>query len=177
MQTIRLKKEAQMKIKSRFTNEVQFELETDSIKVCLETANLRGANLRDADLEGADLRGADLEGADLIGADLIDADLEGADLIGANLIGANLRGANLRGIKNYKNNHDIFFEIVRRQELEFFTEIEWSIIGKIAIYRPCWSTIRKFGNDALSGLNKIADLGYDEYLTEFKKGDLKRRLR
>jgi hypothetical protein len=106
-------------IRNRWTGEIQFSLETDSFRRCVEAAkydanlrdaDLRGADLRDADLRGADLRGANLRDADLRGADLRDADLRGADLRGANLrgadlrdadlCGADLRDANLRGAKN-----------------------------------------------------------------------------
>jgi Pentapeptide repeats (8 copies) len=45
-------------IKSRFTGEVIFSLETDSLKLAVEAAVKSGANL-----EGADLRGANLGGA------------------------------------------------------------------------------------------------------------------
>ncbi len=96
-----------MKILNRWSLNVIFECEKETIKETAQDANLRGANLIGADLRGADLIGAnlrganligaDLIGADLIGANLIGADLRGADLIGANLIGADLRGADLIG--------------------------------------------------------------------------------
>ena len=91
-------------IKHRLTVAVLFKLETESLKMCVETAvkrsaDLRDADLRDADLRDADLRGADLRDADLRGADLSGADLRGADLRGADLGGAYLGGAYLRGIK------------------------------------------------------------------------------
>jgi hypothetical protein len=80
-------------IKHRFSVAVLFSLETDSLKLCVESAvsnhaDLRGANLCDANLRGADLRGAELYGADLRGAELYGADLRGADLRGAELYGA-----------------------------------------------------------------------------------------
>jgi len=89
-------------IESRWTGEVLFSLETESLKLCVVTAvvsgaNLQGADLYDADLYDADLRGANLYGADLRGANLYGANLYGADLRGANLRGANLYGADLRG--------------------------------------------------------------------------------
>ena len=87
-------------IKHRFSGEVLFKLETESLKLCVEAAvkgrtDLCDADLRDADLRGADLRGADLRGADLRGADLRGADLRDADLRGAYLGGAYLGGADL----------------------------------------------------------------------------------
>jgi len=101
-----------IQIKHRWSLEVIFECESDSIKDAVEiaigsgadlrdanlhVADLRDADLRDADLRGANLHGADLRGADLSWADLSWANLRGADLRGADLRGANLRGADLRG--------------------------------------------------------------------------------
>jgi len=92
-------------IKNRWSDEVLFSHECESIKEAVAAAldadaDLRGANLRGANLRGADLRGADLSGANLRGADLSYADLHGADLRGANLSGANLRGADLTPIRD-----------------------------------------------------------------------------
>ena len=85
-------------IKSRFSGNVLFSLETETLKLCVEAAVKSGANLYGADLSGANLSGANLStGADLYGAILSGADLSGADLYGANLYGANLYGANLTG--------------------------------------------------------------------------------
>jgi len=89
-------------IKHRFSGEVLFKLETESLKLCVEAAvkgrtDLCDADLRDADLRGADLRDADLRGADLCGADLCGADLRDADLRGADLCDADLRDADLCG--------------------------------------------------------------------------------
>ena len=106
-----------IEIKNRWTGNVIFSFECNTIMDCLieairtganlrdtdlrganlTGANLRGANLTDADLTGADLRDADLRDADLMGANLTGADLRGADLMGANLTDADLRGANLMG--------------------------------------------------------------------------------
>jgi hypothetical protein len=88
-----MNKSVHMEIKNRFTGNVIFAGEFDSMKALVLAAFTSGANLRGADLYGANLRGADLRGADLYGADLGDADLYGADLYGANLRGADLRGA------------------------------------------------------------------------------------
>lgn len=96
-------------IKSRFDGSVLFQLETESLRLCVEAAvksgaYLSGANLIGANLIGAYLIGANLSGADLSGADLSRANLSGAylsraDIRGANLRGADLSGANLRGAK------------------------------------------------------------------------------
>ena len=89
-------------IKHRFTGAVLFELETKSLKLCVEAAvklsaylgdaDLRGADLRDAYLGGADLRGANLARANLRGANLRDADLRDAYLARADPRDADLRG-------------------------------------------------------------------------------------
>jgi hypothetical protein len=82
-------------IKSRWTDSILFEGEYESLKKCVEDANLGGADLEDANLGRADLGGADLEDANLWGADLGGADLEGVNLGRANLWGADLGGVNL----------------------------------------------------------------------------------
>src|SRR3990167_4938840 len=155
----------------------------------LDGANLRGANLRSANLRGANLRGANLDGANLRGADLGDANLEGANLDGANLRGANLgdanlrdanldganlRGANLEGAKEYVNSHDLFLEAVRRLKASDMTAYEWSIIGAIAIHRPCWDTIKKrWGKKIIPLFDKIAGIGFGEWLTYYTETVLK----
>jgi hypothetical protein len=84
-------------IKNRFSGEVIFSLETESLKLCVMAAVKSGASLFGADLFGANLFGADLSRADLSGANLSRADLSGANLSRASLSGANLSGANLFG--------------------------------------------------------------------------------
>ena len=132
----------------------------------LSGASLDRANLRGADLRRADLRGADLRRADLIGASLDRADLRGASLYGANLIGADLRGADLRGAKNYYDNHEFLFDVVKRNN-EKFTVKELGKISQVYMSYWCWDKIRKIPS-AQKILKKIADLGYDEYLKRFK---------
>ncbi|MGC4033635.1 MAG: pentapeptide repeat-containing protein [Tepidisphaeraceae bacterium] len=84
-------------IKNRWTGEVLFAADTDTLEEAVELAVKQGANLSDANLGGANLSGANLRGANLSGANLRGANLSGANLSGANLRGANLRGANLSG--------------------------------------------------------------------------------
>ena len=84
-------------IKSRFSGEILFSVETETLKLAVEAAYKSGAYLGGANLGGAYLGGANLGGANLEGANLEGANLEGANLGGANLEGANLEGANLRG--------------------------------------------------------------------------------
>jgi uncharacterized protein YjbI with pentapeptide repeats len=167
----------EIEIKNRFTGDIIIAGKYESIKDALEKnrgANLRGANLEGANLEGANLGGANLRGANLIGANLRGANLRGANLIGAYLEGAylrdaylrsaNLGGAYLRDAKNYSENHEIFYELVRRHGIEDFTDTQWSMIGKIAIYRLCWGSIRKeFGDAFMPILEVLAVDGFAEY--------------
>ena len=67
-------------IKSRFTGEVIFKLETESFKLCVEAAVKSEANLSEANLSEADLSGANLYVANLSGANLSEADLSRANL-------------------------------------------------------------------------------------------------
>jgi len=160
----------------------------------LERANLRGANLRGANLRGANLARANLERAYLIGANFVYANLEGANLEGAYLEGANLERANLerayleganleranleranlegaylRDVKNYAASHEVALEIIRRQEIEFFTDAEWALIGKISVHRFCWDKISTKYKRAVSIFKKLAKLGYGEFLNAFNK--------
>ena len=61
---------SKFEIKHRYSGAVLFEMETESIKLCLEAAVKSEANLSGADLSGADLSGADLSRAYLRGAHL-----------------------------------------------------------------------------------------------------------
>ena len=131
----------------------------ESIKECLEKN------------AGADLRGAYLRGAYLRGADLGGADLRGADLGGAYLRGADLGGANLRGARNYSNSHDFAQEIIKQKPVEFFTNTEWSAIGKIIVHRICWDTIKKDFKDFGSVFEKLTDCGFDEFEKKFKESN------
>lgn len=76
-----------IEIKNRFSNEVIYACDAETIRDAVERANLIGANLS----------GANLSGADLIGASLGGANLSRANLSGANLSGANLSRACLGG--------------------------------------------------------------------------------
>jgi hypothetical protein len=133
-------------------------------------ANLEGAHLWRANLWRANLEGADLSDANLEGANLWTANLKGTNLEGANLKGTNLEGANLREAKNYTNSHLIFFELVRRQKIEDFTQAQWCIIGKISIHLWCWGTLKKqFGKKLLPIFKILADSGFAEYYEYYKK--------
>ena len=98
-------------IKNRFTGEVLFSAECESLKICVEaavkgntnlyTTNLYNADLSNADLSNANLRNAYLYNADLSNANLRNADLSNADLSNADLSNANLRNANLRNANLY----------------------------------------------------------------------------
>jgi uncharacterized protein YjbI with pentapeptide repeats len=96
-----------IEVKNRFTGDLIFRAEKESLKIAIETAveaevdlsrvDLRDADLSEANLRDADLREANLRDADLRDADLRDADLRGADLRRANLSEANLSRADLSG--------------------------------------------------------------------------------
>jgi len=184
-----------IQIKHKFTESVLFEGESSSLKEAIEKAVKGGANLVRANLVGANLVGANLVranlvranlvranlvranlvranlvGANLVRANLVGANLDGANLVGANLDGANLVRANLDGAKEYSESHDIFLELVRREKSESFTEIEWSIIGKLSIHRLCWGSIKKrFGHKIISIFEKLASTGFEEYLERYTK--------
>ena len=139
-----------LELKHKTTNTVLFTLDAKTIKDALENAVKGGANL-----SGANLRGANLDGA---------------NLDGANLDGANLRGAYLEGAKEYVNSHDLFLEAVRRLKASDMTAYEWSIIGAIAIHRPCWDTIKKrWGKKIIPLFDKIAEIGFGEWLEYYTK--------
>ena len=96
---------SKFEIKHRYSGAVLFEMETESIKLCLEAAvkseaDLSEANLSRAYLSEADLSEAHLRGAHLRWANLSEADLSEANLSGADLSRAYLRGAHLSGAKN-----------------------------------------------------------------------------
>ncbi len=80
-------------IKNRFNGEIIFELECDSLKICIEAAIKQSANLSYANFRDANLRGANFSGADLRGANFNYANLSDANLIYADLSDANLRSA------------------------------------------------------------------------------------
>jgi len=89
---------------------------------------------------------------------------------GAYLRGADLRGADLRGIKGYSDSHDIAAEIVRRQDIEVFTEAEWAVIGQISIHRFCWTEIKRRFNKVIPHILQIlAEAGFDEYLKDWEE--------
>ena len=85
----------QIKILNRWTNEVLWEGEAESLRDAVEKAVDTDANLTGAKLTGADLAGAKLTDADLTDADLADANLAGAKLTRAKLTRAKLTDANL----------------------------------------------------------------------------------
>jgi hypothetical protein len=74
-----------MKIISRFDDNVLFDGNHDSIRLCVEDAASAKIALCCADLRDANLRNADLRDADLCNADLCNADLRNADLCNADL--------------------------------------------------------------------------------------------
>lgn len=67
-----------IEIRSRWSDESLFAIETDSWRLAVEAAVQHGADLRGATLYGANLRGTTLSEADLSEATLYGADLSGA---------------------------------------------------------------------------------------------------
>jgi hypothetical protein len=84
-----------IEIKNRFTSEIIFSCEAESMKAAVKLAVDAKANLSQATLVWADLSGTNLSGVNLSGVNLSRANLSGANLSGANLSGTNLSGANL----------------------------------------------------------------------------------
>lgn len=98
-------------IKNRFSGNIIFRLECESLKFCIEAAIKSGADLSEADLYKANLQGVHLRRTDMREANLCrsnlcrsnlseaylrEVNLQGADLSRANLFGADLFGADLR---------------------------------------------------------------------------------
>ena len=77
-----------IRIKNRFTDEVIFEGEFETLAHAVLEAVAKKVSLSDANLTGANLSGANLSDANLTGANLTGANLSGASLTGANLSGA-----------------------------------------------------------------------------------------
>jgi len=123
------------KIRNRFSDEIVFKLETETIRICLEAAVKSGVDLQDADLQDADLQGADLQGAYL----------RGAYLRGAYLRGAYLRGADSKKIILSRTPLQILgmhwpiiiFDSHMKIGCEFHTIVDW----------------KKYGNDVISHMN------------------------
>jgi uncharacterized protein YjbI with pentapeptide repeats len=86
-----------IEIKNRWTGQVIYTSQKETLREAVIEAVESGANLSGADLSNANLIGAYLSGANLCNANLSGADLSGANLIGAYLIGADLSGADLSG--------------------------------------------------------------------------------
>ncbi len=138
-----------IEINNRFNGSSIISGDYDSIKDCLKKNS-------GADLDGANLRGANLRGANLDVADLR---------------GANLDGADLRGAKGYANSHDIFQEIIRRQQTSVFTDIEWSAIAQITIHRLCWDSIKKRFSGVMPHIfTVLAEAGFPKWLEYWDKG-------
>ena len=87
---------------------------------------------------------------------------------GVNLGGANLGGAELRGVENYYRSHDFAIELIRCQDIKFFSDEEWATIGKITTHRLCWGEITKNYKSALTIFEKLAKIGWDEYEKKFQ---------
>jgi len=87
---------AKFEIKNRFSAEVIFSTDADSLRASVELAVKTSANLESANLWSANLCSANLESANLESANLESANLRSANLCSAKLRSANLRSADLR---------------------------------------------------------------------------------
>ena len=76
-----------IQIRHRYTGEVIYSADVETVKEAVEAAVKENASLKFAFLKGADLERANLERAYLKGADLKGAYLKGADFEGADLEG------------------------------------------------------------------------------------------
>ena len=91
-----------------------------------------------------------------------------ANLYNADLSYANLFSTNLLGIKNYSEAHPVFFELVRKEKAETFTQVQWSIIGQIQCHTLCWDSIKKrFGKGILPVFEVLAKKGFGEFLEKY----------
>ena len=90
-----------IEIKHRFTGEVLFACEAESMKIAVKMAIEAKADLSRANLSGSDLSGADLSRANLSWANLSGSDLSGSDLSWANLDYTNIPMwcGTLKGVK------------------------------------------------------------------------------
>ena len=144
-----------IEIKNRLTGQIIISGEYKSVRDCLEKN--RGSDLSYSDLSYSDLSGSDLRGSNL----------RGSNLSYSNLSYSDLRGSDLRG---YRDSHDIFAEIVRRQKVNVFLDAEWVAIAQITILRLCWDAIKKRFSDVMPSIfRKLADAGFDEWLKHWEE--------
>jgi hypothetical protein len=159
-----------IQIKHRFTGKIIFEAKVKTIEECVLKAHEQGVSLENAELRNTELENADLTCANLENANLTCVSLENANLRNANLRNADLTCAELRGIKNYSENHDIFFELIKRNKVKIFSKTQWECIRQITIHRLCWHSIKKrFGKTAMGVFKKISKMGFDEYEKRYEE--------
>jgi len=80
------------------------------------------------------------------------------------------RGANLYGAKNYLDQHPVFTEIIRRQKVSVFSDLEWSAIAQITIHTLCWNSIKKRFSGVIGHVFEVlAEAGYTEWLDYWNK--------
>jgi hypothetical protein len=72
--------EMKHQIKNRWTGEVIYEGEAETLRDLVATAVKAKVSLRGSDLSGSDLRGSDLRDSDLSGSDLSGSDLRGVKI-------------------------------------------------------------------------------------------------
>lgn len=76
----------------------------------------------------------------------------------------------MRGAKGYVNSHDMFQEVVSRQQVTVFVEAEWSAIAQITIHRLCWDSIKKRLFNVMPHIFEVlAQAGFREWLEYFNQ--------
>ena len=101
-----------IQIKNRYTDEVIYECEAESLKEVVKKAVKEEADLSWANLSRADLSKADLSEANLSKADLSKADLSWANLSKADLSEADYWKTNLWNIKGDKKTREQLIKIM-----------------------------------------------------------------
>ena len=89
-----------IQIKNRWTAEVIFECDAESLRVAVELAVSKKVSLRASNLRGSNLSGSDLRGSNLRDSNLRDSNLSGSNLRGSDLSDSNLSDSDLSGIKD-----------------------------------------------------------------------------
>ena len=79
----------------------------------------------------------------------------------------NIEGANLEGIKKYSENHDIFKELIKRENINTFSDSEWSYIGRINVHSLCEYSIKKRFNEKIFKVFEVLKSGFDEYYRRY----------
>ena len=198
-----------MEIINMYNKETKISDATNSLKDCLDKnrgedfscinfslLGVAGSSFADINLSNSSFIGVSLYGSDFSAANLSFVKFKGADLQYANLCGSvvfhtdfsgcSLKDTKIEGIKEYSENHHIFFELISRSTPEFFNVNEWAIIGKLILhvrennprgwpggYISAGFNLIKieeiFKDHILSVFCKLAEIGFDEYKNKYEE--------